>query len=55
MLNYKITEVIDAGLYTKDGKKVIDLTDSCRAYLLGEITINKKDNIDNTEIEFKND
>ena len=27
MLEYKITEVIEAGLYTKDGEKVINLTE----------------------------
>ena len=44
MLEYKITKIIEAGLYTKDGEKVMDLTDACIPYLLGEIVINKKDN-----------
>jgi len=28
MCEYKITEIIDAGLYTKDGEKVMNLTNS---------------------------
>ena len=28
MLKYKIIKIIDAGLYTKDGEKVMDLTNS---------------------------
>lgn len=44
MLEYKITEVIEAGLYTKDGEKIMDLTDTCITYLLGRIVISKKDN-----------
>lgn len=55
MFEYKITKIIEAGLYTKDGEKVMDLTNICRSHLLGEIIICKKDNSDNTEIEFKND
>jgi len=27
MLEYKVTKIIEAGLYTKDGEKVIDLTE----------------------------
>lgn len=44
MLEYKITKIIDAGLYTQDGEKVMDLTDTCMSHLLGEIVISKKDN-----------
>ena len=44
MLEYKITKIIDAGLYTKDSEKVMDLTNICRPHLLGEIVISKKDN-----------
>lgn len=44
MLEYKITEIMDAGLYTKDGEKVMDLTNTCMPHLLGEIVISKKDN-----------
>ena len=44
MLEYKITGIIDAGLYTKDGEKVMDLTDACMLHLLGKIIICKKDN-----------
>ena len=44
MLEYKITKIIDAGFYTKDGEKIMDLTDICIPRLLGETVINKKDN-----------
>lgn len=44
MSEYKITKIIEAGLYTKDGEKVMDLTDTCILHLLGEIIINNKDN-----------
>jgi hypothetical protein len=44
MCEYKITEIIDAGLYTKDGEKVMDLTDVCIPLLLGEIVICKNNN-----------
>lgn len=44
MLEYKITKIIEAGLYTKDGKKVMDLTNICMPHLLEEIVICKKDN-----------
>ena len=50
-----IKKIINAGLYTQDGEKIMDLTDICMPHLLGEIVINNKDNSDNTEIEFKND
>jgi len=55
MLEHRITKIIEAGLYTKDGEKVMDLTDICMQHLLGEIVICKKDNSDNTEIKSKND
>jgi len=55
MLEHKITKFIEAGLYTKDGEKIMDLTDAWMPHLLGESIINKKDNSDNTEAEFKND
>ena len=44
MCEYKITEIIDAGLYTKDGEKVMDLTDVYISQLLGEIVICKNNN-----------
>ena len=44
MPEYKITKIIEAGLYTKDGEKVMNLTDICMPHLLGEIVISKKDN-----------
>jgi len=43
MLEYKITEIIEAGLYTKDGEKVMDLTDTCIQELSGA-TVIKNDN-----------
>ena len=43
MLEYKITEIIEAGLYAKDGEKIMDLTDVCIQKLLGE-TVIKNDN-----------
>jgi len=44
MLEYKITKIIEAGLYTKDGEKVMNLTDIYIPHLLGEIVISEKDN-----------
>ena len=44
MLERKITKIIEAGFYTKDGEKIIDVTDTCIPYLLGETIISKKDN-----------
>ena len=46
MLEYKITKIIDAGLYTKDGEKVMDLTDTCIPHLLGEIIIKNEEKDD---------
>ena len=43
MCEYKITKIIDAGLYTKDGEKVMNLTDVCISRLLGEIITCKND------------
>ena len=52
MCEYKITEIIDAGLYTKDGEKVMDLTDVCIQLLLGKIVI-CKNNSDKLTVENK--
>ena len=52
MCEYKITKIIDAGLYTKDGEKVMDLTDVCIPLLLGEIVI-CKNNSDKLTVENK--
>ena len=39
-----VKEVLDAGLYTKDGKKIMDLTKEAREELIGkEIITNKKE------------
>ena len=46
MLEYKITKIIDAGLYTKDGEKVMDLIDICIPHLLGKIVIKNEEKDD---------
>lgn len=51
MLEYKITKIIEAGLYTQDGEKIMDLTNTCMPHLLGEIVINKKDNSEEKDDE----
>lgn len=39
-----VKEVLDAGLYTKDGEKIMDLTKEVREELIGkEIITNKKE------------
>ena len=37
MKEYIIKEILDAGLYTQDGEKILDLTDTCIEELTGII------------------
>lgn len=44
MKEFIVKEILDAGLYTKDGKKIMDLTKEAREELIGkEIITNKKE------------
>ena len=45
MKEFIVKEVLDAGLYTKDGKKIMDLTKETREELIGkEIIIKSQTN-----------
>lgn len=39
MFEYKITEIIEAGLYTKDGEKVMDLSETTLKDIFQTLTI----------------